>query len=481
MVLHQWQARELVRLAHDGDGNEYDASAPYKCAICAANGSGKDEVIIATFVVWLALTGFKNRAVVTTSSEQQLKTQTAPHIAFAVGRCNQLFNNCFQSTQRQHFCTTTGSQIVMFVTNEPGRAEGYHPWGNGKLALIINEGKTVDDTIYESFYRCTGYTHMLFISSPAGRSGHFYRTCIAADQYPKENRPGHFFFRRISAYDCPHIPLTHLEDMKNKMSEWWFKSSVLAEFSDIEDQSVIIPEYLLNDLWRNPCAVTGEDIGIGSDYGAGKDENVIYVRRGNKLLAEFAFVSDDTTETADRIDRLLLPWKDGAYKFNADDNGIGKAIDDMLRKKGWRITPRFNQSAALNRRYYLNFGAESYFHAKTLIEHNAFSLDRKRYEHSKLIDQLTRRRCEQLGTGKYRLEKKSIAKSRDRWSPDRADAFVLCFWSLRPRGLSTPEQKTQPFEGKPLGVILKELRRGIYDKRISGQSNRWPCCIAKGL
>ena len=398
-------------------------------------------IIIASFAVWFCLKGLNNLVVITSASHAQLKYQTEVHIKELVNRVNRQFGHMFHSIEFYHVCERTASEIKLFATDEPGKAEGYHPRLGGELAIVINEAKSVEEEIFESLTRCTGYSYWLEVSSPAGKQGHFYRTYLDSIPYPDPPILGKPFFRKVSAYDCPHIPVSHIERAKATMTEWWFKSSILAEFTDF-GESIVIPEEIwlraLNNNYLDPHDT--KDIGIGLDLAAGGDENACYVRMGPTIVDAFAFRQKDTTITPEVIDRRLSKWKSLNYIFYADDGGIGRAIIDRLVQKGWHVSRLHNQSAARNKKEFLNIGAEMYFHLKRLFENGYV----RPYTKDPLLKaQLTSRYYDQLESGKFRLEKKSDARQRTQSSPDRADAYVLCYYSYRPENQPDPEAPAQ--------------------------------------
>lgn len=436
--LHKWQFETLMMLAgYITPGNYRDKvkitdSSPLRLAMAAANGSGKDRFILAGFNTWFALSAVQNFAVITSSSFDQVKYQTEPHIRKLADSVNAKFGRTFYSTQFHHIIKRYGSQIKLFATNDAGRAEGFHPYGKGAMALNVNEAKSLDPDIFAAMERCSGYSHWIEISSPAGCSGHFYDSAKLATRYPSPLRLNEFYFRKITQYDCPHIPQAHIDNLEKRYGRdsALFKSSVLAEFSDAETDNLIKAESI--DICINATIpLVGEDIGIGLDLAAGGDENGCFVRKGNKIIHKFFFVQKDTTLTADLIDTQLTTWKSQPYMFNADDGGVGHAIIDMLRKKGWIIQRRNNQSAPHNRREFSNLGAQMWYHVKRLIELKQIHIP---HEIPKLVYQLSNRYHLGLDQtqGKIALEPKSIARAKGHASPDRADAFVLCFYGYNP-------------------------------------------------
>lgn len=483
MVPHKWQAEELLRLGGFLDPYSKEKATPdeenrFLYGLAAANGSGKDQFIISAFAVWFALHGIKNRCIITSSSRDQVKFQTEPGIKYIIERFNQTFGSkWFRSVEFHHVCLETGSEIKLFSTDEPGRAEGYHPWPGGKMALIMNEAKSIPEDIYDALRRCTGYSYWLGVSSPGGKSGTFYNNSLRGVRFPAACKLNQFFYRHVSAYECPNISRADIADKIRDMPDWWVDSSINAEFSSAAD-SVVIPDHYLLALAQNLPPAKGDHIGIGLDTAGGVDENSCYVRRGNQLIAEYHFRQRDTTETANSIDSFLAPWRNLPYAFNADDGGISQAITDTLVKLGWKVHRRRNQSPAGDKRRFLNLGAETWWKVRQLVIRREVRFDFYdqtgvlRHNYAKLVSQLTSRRLdgEESAQGKLKLEPKPIHKQRMRESPDRADALVLCFYSFK----SAFFQKPEPTLKRPLITSMQDFASKYGWEDIPGLTSRPP-------
>jgi len=445
---------------------------PFKLLMPAANGSGKDMVLIAAFAVWFALVKARNRVIITSSSFDQTKFQTEPHIRDLVTRANKKFGQLFKSTQFHHVAPELGTEIKLFATDESGKAEGFHPFGDGDMAVIINEAKSVHQSIYDALLRCTGYSHWLEISSPGPRAGFMFKHVEGSVEYPNPVVLTKYYRRHITAFDCPHITKAHIDFVKFEMGEDspWYKSSVLAEFSDFDITSVITEADWNQCIAKKVKSVKG-DIGIGLDLAAGGDENACFVRDGNQVVHSFFFQQRDTDTACFLMDKQLEPWKKSSYTFRADNGGIGHSMIDKLESLGWNISRTNNQSPANNKREFLNLGAEMWFHVRRLIQRGDIILPEKV---NKLREQLTTRLYRGLDTtqGKFALESKAEAKASGRHSPDRGDAFVLCFSSYHP-ARNIVEEKTDPRDEKiSVTELLKRAANGSLWN--FGNNNRKP-------
>lgn len=206
--IHKWQFETLMQLAGYLTPGDYinktpiTRANPFRLAMPAANSSGKDNFIIAGFAVWFALKGTQNYFVGTSSSFEQVKYQTEPHIRRFADQINAKFGRHFYSTQFHHIIRKWGAQIKLFATNDAGRAEGFHPYGKGAMAICANEAKSIDEEIFGALERCEGFSYWLEVSSPGGSSGHFFESAKRAIQYPAPVTLGKFYYRKITAFDC---------------------------------------------------------------------------------------------------------------------------------------------------------------------------------------------------------------------------------------------------------------------------------------
>ena len=427
--LYEWQKEQLEEIRESMSWA--NLHKPYKLSLCAANGSGKDYIIVAPTVVWMSLTNIRCLSIITSSSGVQLTAQTENYIAALCKAVNEFAGfPVFRIRQRYIKCLLSGSEIRLFATDEEGKAEGYHPLEpNAKMAIWVNEAKSVDEMIFRALRRCTGYTHWFNVSTPGEPKGYFYKSCT---------EPMLFFkFRRVTYQDCRIHGKSHVSEQERIADEVdlgvtsaLYRSKWLAEFTSL-DTDTIIPLDQVNLCLGNKVKSGYQDmpLRIGMDLSAGGDETTLIAVRGNKLVEEVAFREKDTVLVADRMDaelKLLLGDNKKHEFIFGDDGGVGRSILDMLRHKGWEVRRVLNQSRAIRPDSYLNRCAELWYNVKRLIEERIVRLDECS---DRLREQLYTRKQEKAN-GKLELQEKKKAKAEGLASPDRADAFVLAFCGL---------------------------------------------------
>ena len=446
IILHEWQKWVLNFLVTTPKTRE----VPLKLNIAAANGSGKDAYVNAVFAVYQILCRVRSRTIITSASKLQLSKQTIAYITTLVGSINRKLiemgvaeKDVIKKTVHpiiQFTCSLTGSEIVAFTTDEPGRAEGWHPfpdYPNGELIFIVNEAKTVPDYIYEAFNRCK-YCCIISISSPGQTSGKFYQDCCRAVRYPETFKEGEVYMRQVTSYDCSHIPKSRIEQEKNDWGEnsFLFRSCHLAEFTTLNVEVCIkSTEYekcMKSDVKKIDMGV-GRHAGVDLAFGGG-DAITIYVFDDNLYLGYDEFYSDDADHLFSELPKRFEKWK-LTHKsiINIDDGNLGKLVISKLSNAGWSVNNICNQSAAYNKVKYLNRGAELYFNVADMIKSCLLAGLPTRDTNPKLFNQITNRYYDESGhQGRKALESKAKHRGRTGESPDHADGFVLAWagWNV---------------------------------------------------
>lgn len=478
--LHPWQIQFMLDFANGLSGVPTQDN-PFQALVRAANGSGKDKYCIAPCAVWLCMcTTMYASAVVTSSSGVQLDNQTCAYIEQLCESAKQkIHSKCWKVNYRYYECLDTKSPIMCFATDEPGKAEGYHPLKFGaKMAIFESEAKTVPDSIYIAQNKCTGYTHRCMVSTPGLPLGHFYgihTIAISRKAIESVNDITNIDWAEyhITAYDCSHIPRSYIEQMKRDLpggeNGSAFKSQVLAEFGST-DEMVVIPTIYIRRCIKNKIAHVSEEFDKGGlDLSDGGAETVLVIRNGNKHLKTIPFRFDSTEETLDFLEEKFKEnnlTHPNNFIF-ADCCGIGSPMIQSLRRRGWKNV-KFVDSRHKSRlpKVYYNTGTELFFNLRKAFERSELIL----LEDPVLTKQLGGRYYKITPGNIHQLLSKLEQKSRGYPSPDRADALNLAFWDYKspytetvsPRGMDTESNYVKLFsERKEVGTFtLKNWSNG---------------------
>lgn len=479
--LHPWQIQFMLDFA----GRDYTDNDPFQSLVRACNGSGKDKYIIAPCVVWLCMAYIKARGVVTSSSGKQLDSQTCTYIDMLCNAANtKISPGIWKINYRYYECLATGSPIECFATDEPGKAEGFHPLEFGrKMGLFMSEAKTVPDEVNTAFNKCTGYTHRAHVSTPGLPLGHFFEYC-ARSPYRKsitdltQVDPIDYIQYHVTAYECSHLSRVYIEQMKRDLpggeNGAAFKSQVMAEFGTTDEMVVIPYTYIWQAVNQHVVGHLAERFNTGGlDLSAGGDETCLTVRNGNKVLVIIPFRFDNTVSTKTFLKAQFVKWglNHPDSLIFADAGGLGKPILDDLREEGWtNIRYVLNQAKAYDERVYKNRGAEMWFNFGKLLETKELWL----LKDDKTIQQLGSRYYKITEGNKHQLESKLQARAHGHPSPDRADSVVLAFSNYKSK-LEQPEyvapyDQPEPPKRIPAFSVRSWASQGDDKKRLLNPS-----------
>jgi hypothetical protein len=374
-------------------------------ALKAANGSGKTVGIAAPAALWHASVFPGSLTIATAGVFRQVKEQLFPAIrAHAHKFQGWEFNECDVVTHH-------GSRILGFSTDEAGKFEGWH---NDNLLLILDEAKSVPDAIFEAVERCQP-TRLLLLSSPGGRSGFFFEAFHARRKFFRQHT--------VTAFDCPHITSAWVAEQVEKYGEDHplIRSMIYGEFMDGDEDACVIPVTLLERCLASPPPFTDNgDVAAFCDFAAGGDENVLAIRRGNRVEIVAAWCEKDTMRAVGRFVQLFREHNLPADCIAGDEGGLGKVMCDALSEAGFYIQRVNNGTAPGNAEAYANRGAEIWYEGRTEVERQRIILPSDR----ELFAQLTTRRGWPNSKGRLELESKAAMRARGIRSPDRADAVL---------------------------------------------------------
>jgi hypothetical protein len=433
--------------------NALDGQRP-RVSVRTANGAGKTTTLIPTAVLWFMAMHPRAKVVMTSGVERQVRGQLFPALK---SRAPRLGGWKFNDADIE---APNGSIAIGFSTNDGGRFEGWHGNKNplydllqhdGPLMIVVDEAKSVAQTIFDAIDRCT-YQALLMASSCGGSLGEFYKS------HTTDAR----FFRtfQIASCHCPHADHEKNRDLilKRGIEDPLVRSKVFAEFMSGEAGTVVSIE-ALRGLLANPPARMRGGRRLFCDFAAGGDENVIAERDGNTARIVAAWREKNTMvavgQFVSHFRKLGITPESCPKLVAGDGDGLGKPMLDRLAEMGWHLQRVHNGEAAREPGYF-NRGAEIWYTgAKKVTERSVVLLDLD----EQTIEQLTSRIGYADQKGKLRVEPKEDMRSRGLDSPDRADALLGC---LEDMDLVSP----QPFTGVPPDQSLGLLEQLIEQNGV---------------
>lgn len=382
----------------------------YPCSIVAANGSGKTAALVAPLVLWFLHTYPKGQVVFTSGSFRQIQKQLWPSIK----RFRRKFPNW--KFMMEEIRTPQGGFATGFSANDAGTAEGWHgkPDRSNPVFIIIDEAKTVPNDIFEAFDRCTRICE-LWVSSPGAPRGQFY------DSFHKNKAL--YWTRRVPSSECPHIPAERRERdlLKYGVDHPLYRSKHLAEFTEDSDRLIITAEQLAN--LSQPLECEAGEIVAFCDFAAGRDENCLAIRRGNKVRIIKAWVEKDTVQAVREFVHLFNVEGLRSSQIWGDADGLGKVMINDLAEAGWTINQFRGGASAKESDDFISLIAETWHVGCREIlagRVNLGTLDPITFS------QLTSRQWEWGDKSKLRIEDKERMRAKGISSPDRADALLGC-------------------------------------------------------
>ena len=382
-------------------------------AVAAANGSGKTSNIVAPAICWFLNRFPRGQVIVTSGSFRQVEKQLWP----ALRVFQQKFPEwTFLQTELN---TPEGGFALGFSTDDAGRAEGWHPKINREtdpVFIIVDEAKTVPDAVFEAFDRCTR-VFQLWVSTPGKPWGQFYEAFHAHSKY--------FWTRKVTSMECPHLdPAKRARDLeKYGASHPLYRSMHDAEFTEDEERLIISSDRLARaiDAQPEPCP-RGEVVAF-CDFAAGRDENVLAIRRGNVARIHKAWVDKDTMQAAREFVYMLRSEGIHASQVWGDADGLGTAMIDAMTELDYRINRFHGGAPAKETGEYANMIGEVWHVGAREIERGRVNLGQL---DPVTFKQLSTRKSEWNENGKLRVESKDKMRAEGRHSPDRADALLGC-------------------------------------------------------
>jgi len=406
LKLYPWQIEELNALETQGT----------KLSTVCCNEAGKTSYLAAPAILWVMTVFPGAQVVVTSGSWRQVKEQLFPNLR----RFSHIFKGwVFNDTS---ITSPNGSRCVGFSTDDPGLFEGFHvgPGGHAETPLLIicDEAKSIPEAIFEAIDRCRP-TWLWLMSSPGKALGTFYKS--------QTQHKSLYRTRSITVDDCPHILKSGIAEIIDRYGKDhpFVRSSIYAEFSEEDGDGTVCSLSKVNGCLRNPPAQKTGENHAWLDFAAGGDENVIALRRGNKITLEKCWREPDTMRACGEfiIEFRRLGLK--AHEITGDEGGLGKVILDRLAELGWNVNRANANEKAHEARAYFNRSAEIWYEGAQKIERKDIILP----VDSGLVEQLTGRQWEKYSDGRLKLESKADMKSRGLRSPDRADSVLGCMTS----------------------------------------------------
>ena len=312
LKLYPWQAEALDVIDYGSERSRV------KVALVAPNGSGKSAYVVAASALrWLSRYP-AGKVVITSADSKQIDSQLMPSL-----RAHREKFPRWEWLHRE-LRTPAGGFLLAFSTDEPKRAEGHHSSPTGPLMVIVDEAKSVDSEIFQAFDRCS-YNVLLLISSPGLKAGRFYEAFTS--------HRAQFITFEVGLTDCPHVSSERIADVIATYGEDkpFTRSTLYGEFMDWDEETSFAIDYTrLRALINNPpnARLVNELVGF-CDFAGGSAENVLAIRRGNKLERLVCWHERDSVAAVGRFILEFRKYGLKAAQIWGDNGGGGQMMIDM--------------------------------------------------------------------------------------------------------------------------------------------------------
>lgn len=423
-------------------------------ALATCNESGKSSVVVPVQACAWAAAFPGSQAVITSNSVDQISEQLWPALRGIANRMRWQASN--DKITLPSIDGMPGSTILLRVTNQGDRFEGYHNRlhtdKNGvmrfsPLLIVADEAKSISEDIFLAIERCNPCV-TLYASTTGEDSGSFYEACMNSSglwttkqewngqEYRLAGAGGGIDWRQ-----CPHLLVGNTYKRKLALIERYGENSLevmsilLAKFYRAGQHLVFNGAEI--QLLRKAMSgmipvVRGRKKGF-CDFSGGGDEMVFGYRDGNYVPPMVGWRVKDEAPSA-TADRFIAAFKQAGFTperagdIAGDNGGLGAGIISQIHAKGWKIVRVNPNTGARAKADFVDRYSEMHWDFKRLVENGLLSI-----EHDELLlEQATRRRYikQNSDNGRIRVEPKKKAKERSKsreHSPDRLDVIVhLC-------------------------------------------------------
>ena len=430
---YEWQA-DLLRDIRDGLVTPEEA---IQIATASGHGIGK-SACVAMIVCWSMATMPHCRGVVTSGTENQLRTKTQPEVAkwFRMMICAEWFECTATKIFSVAHPTSWRIDFIPWSEHNPEAFAGLHNKGR-RILVIIDEASQVADIIWETIRGALTDegTEILFLvfGNPTRNTGEF-RQCFGRNRHRWKTR-------QIDSRTVPGTNKTLFEGWVEDYGEDsdFVRVRVRGVFPRAGSMQLISSEDVSDARDRECEALENEPIVIGVDVARGGDDmSVIAIRQGRDAASRpwCRYRVRDTMTLASEVANVANHY--GADAVFIDATGIGAGVFDRVRQLAlpshcevFEINFAHRASAewvgeglrAANKR------AEMWWNMAQWLKRGAIPNEQM------IEDDLVGLEYGYDRNGAVLLEKKEDMKKRGLSSPDNGDALALTFaFQIAPRG-----------------------------------------------
>jgi hypothetical protein len=312
--------------------------------------------------------------------------------------------------------------IQLATGSKAENVQGFH---EKHLTFIVDEASGVERDIIDTIKATLSNPDSLLIAIGNPNT----RDCAFFDCFTRFVKEWHVF-----TMNAEESPITDKENIRKLEEEFGrdsdvYRVRVLGEFPYMDPNCVMSSE----DLWRcvevdalQAARMAFGEHRFGIDLARyGDAESAIYRRSGLAVVENKIYVKTDPNDVLDYAFEMQrrADWPNKDCTYIVDAGGMGQGVMRTFYKTKRKIHEFHTGGTAFDRQYD-NKMTEAFFHVAKLAREGKMHIPND----YKLIQQLSSRLYFINKKGKIVLETKKEYVDRGYESPDRADAFVMCFY-----------------------------------------------------
>lgn len=308
-----------------------------------------------------------------------------------------------------------------FTAADDGTFQGFHNL-DGPLMIICDEAAAIADSIIMSAEERCNPTRFLLMGSPLDPQGVFYKASSELASFYKQHK--------LAQTECTTEAGYWLDPavIKRKIEKWGEEhpivlSNVFAEFSlKVEGALLSLREW--DQCLETPPTASGIERHVFLDFAAGRAENVIGARVGNKVWIEGAMRERNTMAAigwfVSKLNKLKREIGLKPHEVEGDADGMGIVFCQALAEAGWPIQHFHGAKPPLSNPEYRDRISEVWTEGTIGIRKAEWILPRD----EELKAQMISRKAARDSKGRLTIESKEEMAKRGLPSPDRADAAL---------------------------------------------------------
>lgn len=425
-----WQKNVLTTI-RDHLRNPRTRYVPLRIAIASGHGIGK-SALVAFIDKWAMGTCPDAKVVITSNTNTQLVTKTAPELAkwhrLAIDSDMWVVKATSITAKDPASEKTWRTDLIPWSENNPEAFAGLHN-KERIIVLIFDEASGIADIIWDTAQGALTDERTIILwlafGNPTLPSGRFAE-CFGS-------RAAYWIHKQI---DSRTVEGTNKEEiarweLERGADSDFFRVRVRGEFP-IQGNAQFIPRTVVEQARRTayPVDATLPKVLVCDPARFGEDESVIGLRQGRLFRILETFHEKPTDFTGERVIHWIQREKPDAIII--DETGLGAGVVDHVRNRGFNqsndyLVVGFNGGGnPYDQKMYYNRRAEVWGKAKEWLEAGASIPDDPElaadlagvtFDYSRL----------KVRHGAIILESKDEMKRRGLRSPDRGDTLAMSF------------------------------------------------------